>query len=1280
MNSPTTNGRCLHRPYELPAYFCMAVLDSSTSTCIGSQLFQSVNPFHWAHPESTSQMPKHSRIKNSDPRGSTAQKMQILIIAADSNERQQLLMELHTLESETLRFQTAESIVAGQTSGSDRGIGAVLLAPGALTGFADDDITQARQLWPDAGLIVLSDTSDEAASLVAITLGADEVLSRQDASAPRLYRALMTSMARRRYHQASREQTVPAHPSPAPSARRESAPDNLALESAAAPLLERTVSPIAHTDRLRRISKIADEPAQTTPALETDEDYYRQLVENLPDIAFRLRLDGDMHFEYVSPAISNLTGYSAEEWIANPQLLFERIHPEDRLAITQAMLNHDVNAFDAFRFKRKDGTMIWMAQRLRVLSEPGVSPTLVEGTLRDITKRILIKAAEQEQRILAEVLRETAVLLSSTLDLDVIFDRLLANVRRVVPLDAANIMLIDSGVAHVARSVGRTGESGDVQLHDLAFEVEKLPHMRNAISSRQTQYIGDTHQDPGWMIRPEVEWIRSHMVVPICAGDDVIGLLNVDSATPGIFNEKHAGRLQVFADQAAIAVRNAQLYSAEREGHALVEALRQIATKLNSTLDLEEVFHVILELLDGVVPYDTANISLVEDGQVKIVHGRGYAPEIYLSLLATRLSIVEGSPFYAMLHTGMPVLMTDTSEIPSWHRAPHGIQDVRSYLGVPIQVNRDIIGFISLDGYTPGFFNERQIKPLQIFAEEAATAIHNAQLYSAEREGHALVEALRQIAATLNSTLDLDDVMHKILASVDTVVPSNAANIMLIDEGYTQISYWQGYAPQVVESFNHLRIPVMDTANLKQMVLTRSPMVIPDTARSPLWTTLPGILHPIRSYVSAPILIGGQVIGFVNLDSFNTQKHAERLLVFADEAAVAIQNAQLFAQVRRYADELEERVRQRTLDLHRKQEEIEAILNGSTDSILLVSPSGFVQHSNTAARHLLNRCSGTDIPITDLVAPAQRNLLSEALAVVIKDKQPQRLEIDAWVEGDTPVQADLALSPVIAPDGQVSRVVFSFRDITLRKQMEMHLHQTLQRETELNEAMSRLVTVSSHELRTSLALMQASIDLLMKYGDRLTVEEQAEEMEQMHNGITRMTHLVSDVLTFHQFGSSRQKIASNAFDLSDLTQTLIDSTSQALDHLRQFELDDEQGSISMCSDEHLVQQILESLLTNAIKFSTADTPIRVSLSATEDDVTISIRDEGIGIPLAEQRQVFDVFYRASNAVAYEGTGVGLIVVKNLLGLLDGSIELNSDVNRGTTVTVTLPRVAGADCA
>ncbi|HML21424.1 MAG TPA: GAF domain-containing protein [Aggregatilinea sp.] len=1235
-------------------------------------------------------MTQPNRLQNTQGQTTASNQTRILIIAVDVAERARLLEHLQKLEGSTLHVDAADSIRAARTLTAGKPVAAVILSLDILTEAVRTVIVQTRLTWPDAALVVLSATNDEAAGLLAIALGADEVLSRQDVTFAKLRHALVTSMARCRYH-AARTDLLAAHALPTPTASGESAPTDLTLEPPAIPLHETGLfapvqveaSPETHTpapDSADDMGAPAVQPAQNTPAGAID---YHQIIESSPDVIFRARIDSDIHIEYVNSAVTTLTGFTPEEWIENPHLLFQRTLPDDRIKITAAILSGDATAFDSFRVQRKDGAIIWMTQRLRILTEPGVSPVLLEGTLRDNTEHILAKEQEQEQRVLAEALRDANVLLSSTFDLDIIFDRLLANVQRVVPLDSANIMLIEGGIARVVRSIQRNEDSSTDTLAGISFEIDQLPHMYKAITTRQTQYIGDTRTDPGWVLRPNLDWIRSHMIVPICAGEDVIGLLNVDSATPGIFDSVHAERLQAFADQVAIAARNATLYNAEREGHLLVEALREIATKLNSTLDLNEVLHSILELLEKITPYDTANIMLLEGDHARIVHGRGYAPEIHSRLSDVSLAVTGKTTLAEMMRTSTPMLIADTTEIPEWEDVPVEFSRVRSYLSTPIQVNGETLGFINLDGYTPNFFNERQIEPLQIFAEEAATAIHNAQLYTAEREGRALVEALRQVAATLNSTLDLDDVMHKILESVESVVPSDAANIMLIEDGYVQIAYWHGYTADIVDAFNHLRLPVYGTGNLEQMAQTHRPMIIPDTMHSEIWKTLPGILYPIRSYASAPIQIGEQVIGFINLDSFQpnfyTQKHSERLQVFADEAALAIQNAQLFAQVSLHAEELESRVQRRTLDLHRKKEEMEAILNSSSDAILLVSPAGFVRHNNTAALRFLSRLSGPNIPITDLIAPSQRGVLSEALKAVIEGRVPGRLEIDMVVSEGSTCQADLALSPIIDLDGSVSRVVCSFRDISLRKQMEAHLHQTLQRETELNEAMSRLVTVSSHELRTSLSLMQTSADLLLRYGDRLSPEEKLEEIEQMQNGIKRMTHLVGDVLTFHQFSNTEQKIAANRYDLIDITQSVIAAVNHTLDVPRHIELSSTHAPLSMCSDERLVQQIIRSLLTNADKFSPANTPITIALSASDHDVTIEIRDEGIGIPLEEQNLVWEVFYRASNAVSYEGTGVGLTVVKKLVTLLDGSIELTSENGSGTTVTVALPRIANPNC-
>jgi len=196
----------------------------------------------------------------------------------------------------------------------------------------------------------------------------------------------------------------------------------------------------------------------------------------------------------------------------------------------------------------------------------------------------------------------------------------------------------------------------------------------------------------------------------------------------------------------------------------------------------------------------------------------------------------------------------------------------------------------------------------------------------AEREQRALAEALRDTAAALNSTLEFDQVLDRILANVGRVVSHDAASIMLIDagQGTARVHRCHGYVERGVSAEIYLwQFKIADFAGLRTMTEMGQPVIIPDTHADPDWVRLSGTDWQ-RSYVGAPICVKGQVFGVMNLDSatpgFFTLIHADRLQAFADQAAIAIENARLYDQAHRHASELE----QQAMELQARNEELDA--------------------------------------------------------------------------------------------------------------------------------------------------------------------------------------------------------------------------------------------------------------------------------------------------------------------------------------------------------------------
>ncbi|MFQ5812911.1 MAG: GAF domain-containing protein, partial [Anaerolineae bacterium] len=220
--------------------------------------------------------------------------------------------------------------------------------------------------------------------------------------------------------------------------------------------------------------------------------------------------------------------------------------------------------------------------------------------------------AEREQRELAESLEDATAALTATLDFDQVLDRILEQVSRVVPNDATNIMLIEGDQAHIVRWRGYE-RFGDEEFASTAvFHLPERATLQQMVETRKPTVVPDTTTGPDWVHVPVQEWLRSYAAAPIIVRGEVIGFLNVDSATPGFFTPDHAKILRAFATHAATAIENARLYEAERKRRAELEALRQASLHLASTLELQPILEAILEHALKLVAADDAHVFLYD--------------------------------------------------------------------------------------------------------------------------------------------------------------------------------------------------------------------------------------------------------------------------------------------------------------------------------------------------------------------------------------------------------------------------------------------------------------------------------------------------------------------------------------------------------------------------------------------------------------------------------------------------------------------------------------------
>lgn len=267
----------------------------------------------------------------------------------------------------------------------------------------------------------------------------------------------------------------------------------------------------------------------------------------------------------------------------------------------------------------------------------------------------------------------------------------------------------------------------------------------------------------------------------------------------------------------------------------------------------------------------------------------------------------------------------------------------------------------------------------------------------------------------------------------------------------------------------------------------------------------------------------------------------------------------------------------------------------------------------------------------------------------------------------------LTAVPLHGDEQRVDEALVVVKDITKRKKVENDLIANLERERTLNMLKSRFVTAASHEFRTPLTTILSSASLLENYdGEKLAAKKEV-HLKRIKRSVHGLTELLNDFLCLGKLEEGKINAVSSMFSLKDMLDHIVTEFDGLKKEGQHIALDYEPGgSHFVSSDRQLIQNILLSLLSNAVKYSSTDSTITVSVRKEGSALMLEVKDQGIGIPLHEQSHIFDRFFRAKNAIDIEGTGLGLNIVKNYVELLHGDITFTSIENEGTSFSVRIP--------
>lgn len=242
---------------------------------------------------------------------------------------------------------------------------------------------------------------------------------------------------------------------------------------------------------------------------------------------------------------------------------------------------------------------------------------------------------------------------------------------------------------------------------------------------------------------------------------------------------------------------------------------------------------------------------------------------------------------------------------------------------------------------------------------------------------------------------------------------------------------------------------------------------------------------------------------------------------------------------------------------------------------------------------------------------------------------------------------------------------------TLRTR-EQEVRHALEKEKELSELKSRFVSMASHEFRTPLSTILSSASLLSRYTEADQQQQREKHINRIKSAVHNLTGILNDFLSLSKLEEGKVENQPSQFTWNELVPEVIDEMQGLLKPGQEILHQPLQQTLSLTLDKRLVKNILFNLLSNAIKYSEEGKKIFCSERLSGGFVELEVRDQGMGIPEADQAHLFSRFFRAANATNIQGTGLGLNIVKQYVDLVGGDITFSSELGKGTTFTVKLP--------
>ncbi|MFN8455672.1 MAG: GAF domain-containing protein [Anaerolineae bacterium] len=678
-----------------------------------------------------------------------------------------------------------------------------------------------------------------------------------------------------------------------------------------------------------------------------------------------------------------------------------------------------------------------------------------------------------------------------------------------------------------------------------------------------------------------------------------------------------------------------------------LDTLYRITHEFDSQLELDRVLERVLSAV-------VATLN-VHDASLLIFDSRG-TPEKFLiadqfevrqiSLATINTTIQHGTTYWVRKYRE-EVLIEDTTADPRWFsdETTPEIGRARSAIALPVQLQEQFIGVLTVTAGEPGYFNEDDLAILRIIADQSAFALHNDRLIKAEQKRRRLADTLASVAHTINSTLDLYQVLNLILEQLALVIDYDTGSVLLLEGDTLSVRAARGF--EDMEDALHVVITLDDTEQPNyQAVLRKHPILINDVDTVTNWIKSPSS-QKVRSWIGAPLIARDEVIGMLTVDSHQVNKYTnenvQEIAAFAEQVATAMSNAQIVAQLRNMEDSYT------------------ILFEDSADMSIITDYYGQIMNANRKACQMLRRTKEALIgsPIS-LIDRRLNSILTENIKR-LKAWREVSLELDITDAYHETISLEVNARHV--DYGGKECVQWVGRDISVRKQSE--------------KMRQDLINMLVHDLRGPVGNLVNTIELLPMLLRSITEDPKISTfLELAKRSGQEVRDLIDSMLDVGRLEAGEIYLQRSMVDLADIIQAIKDQVTPRATSKKMglaFHLPPSLPEVWI--DRGMIRRVLINLTDNAIKYTPHQGRVSLTISQDHNSLHFAVADNGPGIGKEHQARIFNKFSRVDHSSsAPSGVGLGLAFCKLAVEAHGGTIWVESEgvAGHGSTFHFSIP--------